>query len=49
MIIISRGGIVVEEDVADGLRAGQLKEAVIYCYVQEPIPRLITHSSTLQT
>lgn len=38
MIIISRGGIVEEEALADSLRRGHLAEAVVDCYVKEPIP-----------
>lgn len=38
MIIISRGGIVVEQALADALRCGQLAEAVVDCYVREPLP-----------
>ena len=37
MIIISRGGIVVEHALAEALRAGQFAEAVVDCYVGEPI------------
>jgi phosphoglycerate dehydrogenase-like enzyme len=37
MIIISRGGIVVERELADALRAGQLAEAVVDCYEKEPL------------
>jgi phosphoglycerate dehydrogenase-like enzyme len=38
MIIISRGGIVSEQALADALNEGQLAEAVVDCFVQEPIP-----------
>jgi len=38
MIIISRGGIVVEQALADALRSGSLAEAVVDCYVREPLP-----------
>ena len=38
MIIISRGGIVAEPALADALRAGQLAEAVVDCFVREPLP-----------
>jgi phosphoglycerate dehydrogenase-like enzyme len=38
MIIISRGGIVSEAALADALRSGQLAEAVVDCYVREPLP-----------
>jgi phosphoglycerate dehydrogenase-like enzyme len=38
MVIISRGGIVREKALADALKAGQLAEAVVDCYVREPLP-----------
>jgi phosphoglycerate dehydrogenase-like enzyme len=38
MIIISRGGIVDEAALAEALRSGQLAEAVVDCYVREPLP-----------
>lgn len=38
MIIISRGGIVSEAALAEALRSGQLAEAVVDCYVREPLP-----------
>jgi len=38
MIIVSRGGIVGEAALADALRNGQLREAVVDCYVREPVP-----------
>ena len=38
MVIISRGGIVAEQALADALRSGQLAEAVVDCYVREPLP-----------
>lgn len=38
MIIISRGGIVSEPALAEALRSGQLAEAVVDCYVREPLP-----------
>jgi phosphoglycerate dehydrogenase-like enzyme len=38
MVIISRGGIVRENALADALRTGQLAEAVVDCYVREPLP-----------
>lgn len=38
MIIVSRGGIVVEEALAQSLRSGRLAEAVVDCYVREPLP-----------
>ena len=38
MIIISRGGIVSEPALAAALRSGRLAEAVVDCYVREPLP-----------
>jgi phosphoglycerate dehydrogenase-like enzyme len=38
MIVISRGGIVQEAALADALRKGPLAEAVVDCFVKEPIP-----------
>ena len=38
MVIISRGGIVAEPALADALRSGQLAEAVVDCFVREPLP-----------
>ena len=38
MIIISRGGIVDETALAAALRSGQVAEAVVDCYVREPLP-----------
>jgi len=38
MIIISRGGIVQERALAEALRSGHLAEAVVDCFVQEPLP-----------
>jgi len=38
MIIISRGGIVNEEALAEALRIGTLAEAAVDCYVTEPLP-----------
>ena len=38
MIIISRGGIVHEAALAGALRSGHLAEAVVDCFVKEPIP-----------
>ncbi|MCB1103382.1 MAG: D-2-hydroxyacid dehydrogenase [Opitutaceae bacterium] len=38
LIVISRGGIVEETALADALREGRLKEAVVDCYVEEPLP-----------
>lgn len=38
MIVISRGGIVPEQALADALRSGRLAEAVVDCFVQEPLP-----------
>lgn len=38
MIVISRGGIVAEQALADALRGGQLAEAVVDCFVREPLP-----------
>lgn len=37
MIIISRGGIVAEDALAEALRRGQIAEAVVDCYVKEPL------------
>lgn len=39
MIIISRGGIVEEAALAEALKSGKLAEAVVDCFVQEPLPR----------
>lgn len=38
MVIISRGGIVVEQALAEALRIGQLAEAAVDCFVREPLP-----------
>lgn len=38
MIIISRGGIVQEQAMADALRESLLAEAVVDCFVKEPLP-----------
>jgi phosphoglycerate dehydrogenase-like enzyme len=38
MIIISRGGIVDEAALADALRTGGIAEAVVDCFVREPLP-----------
>jgi len=38
LIIISRGGIVVEQSLADALRAGTLAGAAVDCFVKEPLP-----------
>lgn len=38
MIIISRGGIVEEEALADALRNETIAEAAVDCYVAEPLP-----------
>ena len=38
MIIISRGGIVQEQAMADALRDGSIAEAVVDCFVKEPLP-----------
>ena len=38
MVIISRGGIVAEQALADALRSGQLAEAVVDCFAREPLP-----------
>ena len=38
MIVVSRGGIVVEQALADALRSGRLAEAVVDCFVKEPLP-----------
>jgi len=38
MIVVSRGGIVAEQALADALRNGQLAEAVVDCFVREPLP-----------
>jgi phosphoglycerate dehydrogenase-like enzyme len=38
MIIVSRGGIVQEDALAEALRTGQLAEAVVDCFVHEPLP-----------
>jgi len=38
MIIISRGGIVEEKALADALNAGLFAEAVVDCFIQEPLP-----------
>jgi phosphoglycerate dehydrogenase-like enzyme len=38
MIVVSRGGIVAEQALADALRSGQLAEAVVDCFVREPLP-----------
>lgn len=37
MVIISRGGIVAEPALAEALRGGQLAEAVVDCFVREPL------------
>lgn len=39
MIIISRGGIVNEEALAEALRNGPLAEATVDCFVTEPLPK----------
>lgn len=38
LILISRGGIVVESALAAALRDGQLAGAAVDCFVQEPLP-----------
>jgi phosphoglycerate dehydrogenase-like enzyme len=38
LILVSRGGIVVESALAAALRAGQLAGAAVDCFVQEPLP-----------
>lgn len=38
MIIISRGGIVQEEALANALRAGEFASAAVDCFVKEPLP-----------
>ncbi len=38
LIVISRGGIVVESALAAALGAGQLAGAAVDCFVQEPLP-----------
>ena len=38
MIVVSRGGIVVEEALAEALRNGQIAGAVVDCYGREPLP-----------
>ena len=38
MVIISRGGIVTEAALAEALRSGQLADAVVDCFVREPLP-----------
>ena len=38
LMLISRGGIVVEAALAAALRAGQLAGAAVDCFVQEPLP-----------
>ena len=38
MVVVSRGGIVIEQALADALRGGQLAEAVVDCFVREPMP-----------
>lgn len=37
LVVISRGGIVVEQALADALRSGQVAGAAVDAYVQEPI------------
>lgn len=39
MIIISRGGIVNEEALAEALRNGPMAEATVDCFVKEPLPK----------
>lgn len=38
MIVVSRGGIVVETALAEALREGRLAAAVVDCFVREPLP-----------
>lgn len=38
LIIISRGGIVAEQALAEALRAGKIAGAAVDCFVQEPLP-----------
>lgn len=38
MIIISRGGIVQEDALADALRSREIAEATVDCFVKEPLP-----------
>lgn len=38
LIVVSRGGIVPEQALADALRSGKIAEAVVDCFVREPLP-----------
>lgn len=38
IIVVSRGGVVVERDLADAVLAGHVAEAVVDCFEQEPLP-----------
>ena len=38
LIVVSRGGIVPEQALAAALKSGQLAEAVVDCFVREPLP-----------